>query len=62
LGADNVVEQRQVKVGQEEGGLRVIASGLTADDWVITTGVQRAVPGQTVNPERKTMVTAAAGQ
>jgi RND family efflux transporter MFP subunit len=62
LGADNIVEQRQVKVGQEEGGLRVIASGLTADDWVITTGIQRAVPGQTVNPERKTMVTAAAGQ
>ncbi len=62
LGADNIVEQRQVKIGQEEGGLRVIASGLKADDWVITTGVQRAVPGQTVNPERKTMVTAAAGQ
>ena len=62
LGADNVVEQRQVKVGQEEGGLRVIASGLAPDDWVITGGIQRAVPGQTVNPERKTMMTAAAGQ
>ncbi len=62
LGANNVVEQRQVKAGQEEGGLRVVASGLTPDDWVITTGIQRAVPGQTVNPERKIMVTAAAGQ
>ena len=62
LGADNIVEQRQVKVGQEEEGLRVIASGLTPDDWVITNGIQRAVPGQKVNPDRKTMVTAAAGQ
>lgn len=62
LGADNVVEQRQVKVGEEEAGLRVVASGLAPDDWVITAGIQRAVPGQIVNPERKTMVTAAAGQ
>jgi len=62
LGADDIVEQRQVKVGQQDGGLRVIASGLAKDDWVITAGIQRAVPGQKVNPERKTMVTAAAGQ
>jgi RND family efflux transporter MFP subunit len=62
LGADDIVEQRQVKVGQEDGGLRVIASGLAPDDWVVTAGIQRAVPGQKVNPERKTMVTAAAGQ
>ena len=62
LGADDIVEQRQVKVGQQEGGLRVIASGLAKDDWVVTAGIQRAVPGQKVNPERKTMVTAAAGR
>ena len=62
LGADNIVEQRQVKVGQEDGGLKVVASGLAADDWVITAGIQRAVPGQKVDPERKTMMAAAAGQ
>ena len=62
LGADNIVEQRQVKVSQEDGGLKVVASGLAADDWVITAGIQRAVPGQKVDPERKTMMTAAAGE
>lgn len=62
LGADNIVEQRQVKVGQEDGGLKVVASGLSADDWVVTAGIQRAVPGQKVDPERKTMMAAAAGQ
>jgi RND family efflux transporter MFP subunit len=62
LGSDNVVEQRQINAGQSDGGLRVIASGITADDWVVTNGIQRAVPGQKVDPERKAMVTAAAGQ
>ena len=62
LDKDDVVEQRQVKIGQAENGLRVIDSGLAADDWVVTGGIQRAVPGQKVNPERRTMVTAAAGQ
>ena len=62
LGADNIVEQRQVTAGQGDGGLKVIASGLAADDWVITAGIQRAVPGQKVDPERKTMMAAAAGQ
>jgi RND family efflux transporter MFP subunit len=62
LDKHDIVEQRQVKIGQAENGLRVIDSGLAADDWVVTGGIQRAVPGQKVNPERRTMVTAAAGQ
>ena len=62
LGKDNVVEQRQVKTGQTEAALTVIQSGLKPDDWVVTSGIQRAVPGQKVNPEERTMITAAAGQ
>jgi RND family efflux transporter MFP subunit len=62
LGKDNVVEQRQVKTGQTENGLAVIQSGLKPDDLVVTSGIQRAVPGQKVNPEERTMMTAAAGQ
>lgn len=62
LDKHDIVEQRQVKIGQAENGLRVIDSGLAADDWVVTGGIQRAVPGQKVSPERRTMVTAAAGQ
>jgi membrane fusion protein, multidrug efflux system len=62
LSKDNAVEQRQVTTGQTEGGLTLIQSGLKQDDWVITSGIQRAVPGQKVNPEERTMMTASAGQ
>lgn len=62
LGKDNVVEQRQITTGEAEGGLQVVRSGITASDWVVTSGIQRAVPGQKVNPEERTMMTAAAGQ
>jgi len=61
VGKDNTVEQRQVKLGQISGGLRVVESGLTGDEWVITEGLQRAVPGNKVDPEKKTM-TAGAGE
>ena len=44
---DNVVEQRRVTLGQLlVGGLRVIATGLTADDRVVLTTNGRAVPGR----------------
>jgi membrane fusion protein, multidrug efflux system len=62
LGKDNVVEQRQIKTGETEGGLRVVESGIGSSDWVVTSGIQRAVPGQKVSPEERTMITAAAGQ
>ncbi len=62
LGKDNVVEQRQIKTAESEGGLKAVESGLTPNDWVVTSGIQRAVPGQKVNPEERTMITAAAGQ
>jgi multidrug efflux system membrane fusion protein len=62
LGKDNVVEQRQIMTGRSEGGLKVVESGLSPNDQVITSGIQRAVPGQKVNPEERTMLTAAAGQ
>jgi membrane fusion protein, multidrug efflux system len=55
LGKDNVVEQRPVKIGQLDGQLRVIESGLGAEDWVVTSGVQRAIPGSKVEPEKQQM-------
>ncbi|MFT0858574.1 efflux RND transporter periplasmic adaptor subunit [Ancylobacter sp. G4_0304] len=51
VGKDNVVEQKIVTPGQLYGGLRVIESGLSADDKVIVGGIQRAVPGAKVDPE-----------
>jgi RND family efflux transporter MFP subunit len=62
VGKDNAVEQRQIRTAQSEDGLKVVASGLAPDDLVVTSGIQRAVPGQKVNPEERTMMTAAAGQ
>ena len=49
---DNMVEQRPVKLGAIENGMRVVEEGLKADDWVIVDGIQRARPGAKVNPVR----------
>ncbi len=62
LSKDNVVEQRQITTGEAEGGLQVVKSGIAANDLVVTSGIQRAVPGQKINPEERTMMTASAGQ
>jgi RND family efflux transporter MFP subunit len=51
VNGDNVVEQRKVQTGPVDGGLRVIESGLKADDRVVTAGLLRAIPGQKVDPQ-----------
>ena len=53
VNGENVVEQRKVRVGPLEGGLRVIDEGLKADDRVVTAGLLRAIPGQKVDPQLK---------
>jgi RND family efflux transporter MFP subunit len=51
VNAEDVVEQRPVETGElSEGGLRVISSGLGAEDRVIIGQVQSAVPGAKVKP------------
>jgi RND family efflux transporter MFP subunit len=57
---DNVVEQRKVEVGPVVGDLRVIESGVTADDRVIVVGLLRAVPGQKVDPQTQSTAASAA--
>ena len=52
---DNVVQQRTVGTGQLVGPLRVITSGLTADDVVVVSGNQRAIPGQKIDPQATTL-------
>ncbi len=59
VGPDNVVAKKVVQLGQREGPLRVIESGLDAGDWVVTEGVMRAVPGAKVDPQRSPPETAA---
>ena len=48
---DNVVEQRKVQIGPVDNGLRVIESGLTLDDRIVTAGLLRVIPGQKVDPQ-----------
>ena len=47
----NVVERKEVKLGQLEGGLRIIRSGLNPDELVIINGTQRVRPGAVANPQ-----------
>jgi len=47
----DVVEQRSVETGDAiDGGMRIIKSGLTAQDRIVVTGIQRAIPGSSVKP------------
>jgi membrane fusion protein, multidrug efflux system len=59
VGPDNVVERKVVKTGLRDGQLRVIESGLSPDDWVVTEGIQRAFPGAKVDPQRGQLASAA---
>jgi RND family efflux transporter MFP subunit len=48
----NLVESRTVKLGIQDGAHRVILEGLTGNEWVIVSGLLRAIPGRQVTPER----------
>jgi RND family efflux transporter MFP subunit len=48
---DNVLEQRKVTIGPLVETMRVIETGLTADDRVVVAGLLRAIPGQKVDPQ-----------
>ena len=60
VGPDNTVVPKQVEVGDLEGGLRVIRSGLAPNDRVIIDGLPHAIPGAKVVPESGTIRYAAA--
>ena len=38
--------------GRPRGGLRIIESGIDPGDWIVTEGVQRAIPGAKVDPQQ----------
>jgi RND family efflux transporter MFP subunit len=48
---DGTVAMKQVELGPIVDGLRVVRSGLTANDRVVIEGLQRARPGQKVKAE-----------
>src|SRR5262249_17758203 len=51
VGADGTVTPKPVEIGGLHRGLRVIRSGLTADDTVIVDGLVRVRPGAKVTPD-----------
>ena len=50
----NIVERRPVKLGTQVEDRRVVSEGINDQDWVIVNGLLRAIPGNKVNPVRKT--------
>lgn len=55
---ESKAQYRTVKIGPLVDGLRVVREGLTPDDWVVVTGLQRARPGLAVDAQRETIATA----
>ncbi len=51
VGADNKAAYREVKLGANVGGLRIVTSGLQAQERVIVNGLQRVRPGALVDPQ-----------
>jgi len=59
----NAVHRRQVQVGALVDGMRVVAKGISAEDWIVVNGMQRARPGVPVTPVKAdSAAVAAAGQ
>lgn len=46
----NVVEYRQIELGEKLNGLRIVKNGLSAKDQLVVKGVQHVRPGMTVAP------------
>ena len=50
---DGTVSRRNVALGPLYQGMRVVREGVVGEDWVVTSGLQRARPGQKVAPNRE---------
>jgi RND family efflux transporter MFP subunit len=61
VGKDDVVEQRYVQLGQLDGSLRVITSGLKPNDRVVVGDLWRATPGTKVTPKLTSLEAIATG-
>ncbi|WP_339773935.1 efflux RND transporter periplasmic adaptor subunit [uncultured Thalassospira sp.] len=51
VNAKNVVEYREISLGGEQDGLRIVTSGLKDGDRIVVEGLQHIRPGMTVTPE-----------
>ena len=55
LDEKNVVERRNVKLGEKHGEFVVITDGLDGTETVVIDGIQKARPGATVTPKEITL-------
>jgi RND family efflux transporter MFP subunit len=53
VGDDNTVRQQYVSLGDVHDELRVIKSGVSANDRVVVNGLMRARPGAKVTPQEQ---------
>ena len=58
----NEVDYRPVTLGQLHDGLRVVESGLSGDEEIITVGLQRVRPGVVVKPKAGEMLSTVAAK
>jgi multidrug efflux system membrane fusion protein len=59
LGQDNSVQYRTIELGPKLEGLRIVRSGLAKGEQIVVNGLQRAMPGATVEPQTVPMADAA---
>ena len=57
VGADNKAMYREVTLGANVNGLRIVTSGLSASERIIVNGLQRIRPGALVAPQSVAMDT-----
>ena len=62
VGPDNTANPKYVTLGDVENNLRIIKSGLAADDRVIVNGLMLARPGAKVTPQEQAAPATAASQ
>ena len=61
VGPDNKVAYREVTLGANVDGLRIVTSGLRPDERVVVNGLQRVRPGALVVPQQVPMAVATSG-
>jgi RND family efflux transporter MFP subunit len=60
VNGQNTVQRHSVKTGSLVDHLRVIEEGLAGKEWVVIKGLQRAIPGREVMPQRQEIAKKAA--
>ncbi|HET9470941.1 MAG TPA: efflux RND transporter periplasmic adaptor subunit, partial [Usitatibacter sp.] len=62
VGADDKVAWREVSLGAEADGLRIVTHGLAPGERIVVEGLQRVRPGMLVAPQAQAMKVAAAAR